>query len=262
MKHTNFNIIDVKNYNKKFKKGLNFYIKEYSVLMKEFIDYFDKYIKYKNIKKYNIVYKGIESITHIFIILLLYTKNLSLTLYHCKKSFLYYVEFISQIGDEGNSYLQLNTKDAILFIYKKSIFDIDNTYRNNMDTDNENYELMNEIKKFTTIFKEIYFFIIRKIIIENNEKQKNINMNLYKLLDLIMKKKEKDEYLFDKVLEIINILNFKNIDINIYLSSLRMLVKKKNFTMLSSNEFKEKIKKNILIFNEITYKKYIDNITK
>ena len=46
-------------------------------------------------------------------------KNLSLTLYHCKKSFLYYVEFISQIGDEGNSYLQLNTKDAILFIYKK-----------------------------------------------------------------------------------------------------------------------------------------------
>ena len=258
MKKMDFNIIDVKNYNKKFKKGLKFYIKEYNVLMKEFIDYFDKYIKYNNIKKHNIVYKGIESITHIFILLLLYTKNLSLTLYHCKKSFLYYVEFISQIGDEGNSYLQLNTKDAILFIYKKSIFEIDNTYRINMDKDDDNLELMSEIKKFTCIFKEMYFFIIRKIIIENDKKQKNIN--LYKLLDLLIKKKEKDEYLFDKVLEFINILNLKNIDINIYLSGIRMLVKKKNFIMLSNNEFKENLKKNI--FNEITYNKYIDNITK
>ena len=45
MRHMNFNIIDVKNYNDKFKKGLKFYVKEYSVLMKEFIDYFDIYIK-------------------------------------------------------------------------------------------------------------------------------------------------------------------------------------------------------------------------
>ena len=132
MKTANFNLSDRKNYNKNFKKNLTFYVREYVVLMKEFIEYFDKYIEYNNYKKYYIVYKGLQSIKHIFLMVLLYTKNLSLTLYHCKKSFLYYVEFISQIGDEGNSYLQLNSKDAILFIYKKSIFELNNDYRSIM----------------------------------------------------------------------------------------------------------------------------------
>ena len=88
MKRINFSLLETKNYNKNFKKGLYFYVREYNVLMKEFTEYFLKYIVSNNLKKYNIVYKGIESITHIFLMLLLYTKNLSLTLYHCKKSFL------------------------------------------------------------------------------------------------------------------------------------------------------------------------------
>ena len=124
--------------------------------MKEFIDYFNKYIESKNSKKYYVVFKGLQSITHIFLILLLYTKNLSLTLYHCKKSFLYYVEFISQIGDEGNSYLQLNSKDAILFIYKKSIFDINNDYREKYEISEEDNGKINEIKKLSLIFCNLY----------------------------------------------------------------------------------------------------------
>ena len=262
MKNSNFNIVDVKNYNNKFKKGLKFYIKEYNVLMKEFIDYFDKYVKYKNLKKYNIVYKGIESITHIFVLLLLYTKNLSLTLYHCKKSFLYYVEFISQIGDEGNSYLQLNTKDAILFIYKKSIFDIDNNHRSNMDLSSENSDLMLEIKRFTFIFKEVYFFALKKIILDNDKKEPNLNIGIYKLMELIIKKKEKDEYLFEKILELISILNSKSINVDTFLHSLKYLLKKKKFYLFSLCEFKKKISKNVITINDISYKKYIDNITK
>ena len=82
----NFDLSNIKNYNKKFKKELNFYTKEYLLLMKEIIDYLDKYIETGNNKKLYIVLKGIESINHIFLLLLLYTKNLSLTLYHCKKS--------------------------------------------------------------------------------------------------------------------------------------------------------------------------------
>ena len=59
----------------------------------------------------------------------MYTKNLDLTVYHCKKAYLFYVEFIGQIGDDNNSYLQLNSKDATLFVYKKTIFEINNEYR-------------------------------------------------------------------------------------------------------------------------------------
>ena len=66
--------------------------------------------------------KGVESLTYIFNMLIMYTKNLSLTYYHCEKSLFYYIEFIGQIGDDNHSFLQLSSKDAILFIYKKTIF--------------------------------------------------------------------------------------------------------------------------------------------
>ena len=76
-----------------------------------------------------VIQRGIETITHIFNTLLLYTKNIELTIFHCKRAYIYYVEFIGQIGDDKNSYLQLNSKDATLFVYKKTIFEINNEYR-------------------------------------------------------------------------------------------------------------------------------------
>lgn len=86
------------------------------------------YIKNTSYYKYVLI-KGVETLTHVFKIILLYTKNLSLAYIHCQKSLYYYVEFICQIGDDTHSFLQLNTKDASLFVYKKTIFDINNEYR-------------------------------------------------------------------------------------------------------------------------------------
>ena len=86
------------------------------------------YIKNTSYYKY-ILIKGVETLTHVFKFLLLYTKNLSLTYIHCQKSLYYYVEFICQIGEDTHSFLQLNAKDASLFVYKKTIFDINNEYR-------------------------------------------------------------------------------------------------------------------------------------
>ena len=68
--------------------------------------------------------KGINNTVYIYNFLLMYTKNLELTLYHTQKSIIYYIEFISQIGNEANNLLQLNSKDATLFIFKKTIFEI------------------------------------------------------------------------------------------------------------------------------------------
>ncbi len=81
----------------------------------------------KEYLKYILSY-GIESITHIYKLLLFYTKNLSLTQHHCEKSVLFYVEFITQIGDDNHSFLQLTSKDAVMFLYKKTLFEIDDTY--------------------------------------------------------------------------------------------------------------------------------------
>lgn len=76
-----------------------------------------------------VVSQGLATLGHVFLTLYLYTNNLDLTTYHCQKAVYYYIEFIGQIGDDLHSFLQLNSKDAMLFVYKKTIFEIDNIYR-------------------------------------------------------------------------------------------------------------------------------------
>jgi hypothetical protein len=76
-----------------------------------------EYVKY-------ILNKGLFTISYVFKMLLMYTCNLELTYHHCQKSYSYYIEFIGQIGDDAVTYLQLNSKDAALFVYKKTIFEI------------------------------------------------------------------------------------------------------------------------------------------
>ena len=96
-----------------------------------------EYLKY-------ILIKGLFTISHVFKMLLLFTQNLDLTYYHCQKSYSYYIEFIGQIGDDAVTYLQLNSKDAALFVYKKTIFDINPEYKKNYyETKNE--EIKNNI---------------------------------------------------------------------------------------------------------------------
>jgi len=93
-----------------------------------------EYLKY-------ILIKGLFTISHVFKMLLLLTRNLDLTYYHCQKSYSYYIEFIGQIGEDAITYLQLNSKDAALFVYKKTIFDINHEYKKNY------YETKAEEKK-------------------------------------------------------------------------------------------------------------------
>tara|TARA_Y100001970_G_C14235843_1_gene861724 strand:+ start:1679 stop:2470 length:792 start_codon:yes stop_codon:yes gene_type:complete len=259
MKKT-FDLSDVKNYNENFKKELFFYTKEYLLLMKEIIEYLNKYLEYKNKRKYYTIIKCIESINHIFLLTLLYTKNLSLTLYHCKKSFLYYIEFISQIGEEGNSYLQLNSKDAILFIYKKSIFDINNEYRESYEISEEDNIKMNNIKKLSTIFSIFYKFIINNIVYKNDETLKNVNANIIKVIELINKKRTDKNNLFDKVIKILSILELNNIENNKYIELLKSIIRRKKFLNKNIEGIKKSLnkKKTLLSLNLLNFKQFIN----
>ena len=140
----------------------------------------------KNILKYTIR-RGIESITHIFKIVYISTNDLDFTFDICKQSFVYYIEFITQICDDDRKYLNLNSRDAVLFIYKKSI----NKYKllDNKIDDDTNYTLKN-LDKMINIHNEIL-----NIYIESDEYNK-INYNKF----------EKNMYLFvEKVIKVKNI---------------------------------------------------------
>jgi len=72
---------------------------------------------------------GIYSVMHVFRMVLLYTRSRQLALYHASRAGVYFLEFVSQITDNGQHYLQLTPKDAIMFAYKKTLFDINTEYR-------------------------------------------------------------------------------------------------------------------------------------
>jgi hypothetical protein len=82
----------------------------------------DGYLKY-------LIIKGQKTILHIFMLILLYTNNDELALHHSQKASYLYIEFMGQIGQADNCYLGLSARDASLFVYKKTIFDINSNVR-------------------------------------------------------------------------------------------------------------------------------------
>jgi hypothetical protein len=96
----------------------------YLKLLETFHLLFNKNIVTKKIHYTDFIYKqGMKCLNHIFILLLHYTNNLPFTYYHCEKGIYYFTEFISQIENE-NSFLKLSSIDAIIFVYKKTIYNI------------------------------------------------------------------------------------------------------------------------------------------
>ena len=125
----------------------------YTSLINEYSNFFIDNTFIQKQTYFNYVYlKGIETISSVFKLLLLYTKNLSLTIFHCQKSFYYYIEFIGQIGDSNHQFLQLNSKDATLFVFKKTVFEINSDHRKIFSS-----PIDNELEKFNYIEQMIRY---------------------------------------------------------------------------------------------------------
>ena len=113
---------------------------------------------------------------------------MELTFTHTQQAFCYYIEFIGQIGDDNHGFLQLNSNDAILFVYKKTLFDINNEYRKDFILDDANKNKIN-INELTI---KIYNNIINTMIVsypftnKNNSITSDIYGKLNKLLSKIM----------------------------------------------------------------------------
>ena len=128
-----YELYNLNNYKKNVKiSDINEYLSKYIDIINTYLIHSSNTVNIINDRMYLFVHeRGLQTIKHIFKILLFYTKNIDLTIYHCKKGYLYYSEFISQIGEDSHSYLKLNSKDATLFVYKKTIYDINNNYKKN-----------------------------------------------------------------------------------------------------------------------------------
>ena len=118
-------------------------------------------INIKNKQYYIFIFeRGIETLIHIFSMIFYYTKNLELTFYHSQKAYYFYIEFIEQISDDNITFLQLSSRDALMFVYKKTIFEINNDHKKS------NIYLTDEERKIISynsnmpIYKKIVSFIL------------------------------------------------------------------------------------------------------
>jgi len=71
-----------------------------------------------------IMNRGLDTITHVFITILYHTNNHEIVYYYTQKSIYLYIEFINQISELDKHFLKLTSRDAVIYVYKKTIFEL------------------------------------------------------------------------------------------------------------------------------------------
>lgn len=223
-------------------------ISEYQSIMREYKEIIGGYLIHisDNMTIHNkeyyeyIVSRGLDTLKHCFNLLLLYTKNINIVSYYCKKALCYYVEFIGQIAQDSNSYLELNAKDATLFVYKKTIFEIDTEYRKNYVSNVEEAPLFELI----SINAEIY----NNLIINNLHLRFKLDtIGKVDMLNIVKQSTSSFDKLYNKNVSIeTNIIQNKGIEsfINIMHNELSVIEK---YVELCDIFIRKSKKKNITI---------------
>ena len=187
------NLVSEKNYKMTLVNEPSEILLQYFNIVKEYLFHAGENIIISDYTYYIFIIKrGLDCLKHIFNMLLLYTNNLDLVVFHCKKSYLYYIEFISQIGSENHSYLQLNSKDAALFIYKKTVFDINTEKRTQFTLQKNNKEKIDYLFFFSEIINEIVLYVY------DNENIKGDLKMSYIMYIITMSSKVKDKIIKSK----------------------------------------------------------------
>jgi len=155
------------------------------------------------------LFKGISIILNIFLQILMYTRNLDVTLHYCNQGIFYYIEYLNQIEhkDKEFVFVNLTVQDAILYIYKKTIYELNDMHVKKFKTTEEDNKTLKVIELFVKYYNNII-----KLFIYNKEfsclEFDNVKKYLYEQNGILV-------FLFDDKL-ILNKYTKKNNKINIF----------------------------------------------
>lgn len=234
-KENNYSLNICDNYKKTLDYNLGEVTKKYGELLLEYLNFICENIKVKNnsLSKF-IIIRGLDTITNVFLHIFYVTKNIDLTYFHCQKSFYFYVEFVGQISDDEKSFLQLSSRDATTYVYKKTVFDINNEFKKQSELVTEDFKnKMDIIKSYVNLYQTYFLKTI-------NIGEKNIKdtERVVKMLDKLNNLNNKSDII---ILEnITERLFFKIEDTDKFYEICSLIVKK--FTKKSS-QFKNSNKK-------------------
>jgi len=150
--------------------------------------FFDNIVIYnKNKLLKNIYIKGLKLIENIFNISFLYLDNFGDVFNLCEKSFIYFIEFINQINISNNleNNIELTIKDAIIFCYKKTILNYENTIINEKQSSNNNLYI---ISKYISILNNLNIIFIMEVYDNFYNDYNNIEKSYNLLLQSTSKK--------------------------------------------------------------------------
>lgn len=173
--------------NENFKKELDVDISDVTKKISElFIDYYKFIIENIKLEKTNIlrfiIIRGLDTIINVFNHILFYTRNIDVTYFHCQKTFYFYVEFVSQISGDENTFLQLSSRDVITYVYKQTIFKINyEKMKINKEMTDDTRLKFNIINSYVDLYKTILLKLINNDLL-NNEKLISIQ-NIYTKLN-------------------------------------------------------------------------------
>jgi hypothetical protein len=163
---------NVDNYKSNFDCLLQDILTKFVSVIVEYMRFMSEKISIKNKHYYRFIFeRGIETLSHVFINTLYFTKNLDLSFYHSQKAYYFYIEFIEQISDENVTFLQLSSRDAILFVYKKTIYEINQEYKKTiLDPSNEDTATLTTMDFYIAIYKNMirYIFLDSEFNYTNN----------------------------------------------------------------------------------------------
>jgi hypothetical protein len=100
-----------------------------------------------------ILYRGLETMTHVFNYILFSTKDLDVAESYAEKSMFYYLEFVSQINKDQHIFLQFTSRDAVIYVYKKTIYEVRQSFV--LEPTQETIEICDHINLYTQMVKNI-----------------------------------------------------------------------------------------------------------
>ena len=150
-----FSLSDVQTYSNKISLPQSIIEEHFKKLIIEYFEFINRDEK-KIVTENNEMFKftlirGLETIGHVYKLILLHTNNVSAAIYHSQRSICLYVEFILQIIENSQTFLKLTTKDAVLYVYRETIFRLKKCRllpEENIDVpENEKYKLREKLNK-------------------------------------------------------------------------------------------------------------------
>jgi hypothetical protein len=162
--NSHYSLNNTENYKKIINDPIHNIVEKYYLLVNEYLNFITDNVGFKNVAYTKfIIERGVETITHVFSLLLYYTRNLDMAYFHGQKAFYFYAEFIGQISEDKHSFLQLSSRDASMFVYKKTIFELNNEIRKTIEPlSMSSVEKLDMLNLNIMILKNLYSYILEK----------------------------------------------------------------------------------------------------